>query len=355
MAGSDGSGADITAMVPNGRSPEPSRPGRCAGAGVGRGAPAAPPAQQGRPGQRRPHQRPGDQPAEEPARPSLSPPSRSASSARPPGSGRLAREPRRPARGRPRVDRPCQPAFLDCGPSVARMATMPIASTEHDHGRHQREVPDREERDAQPAADGGTRPGAQHRREERQRQPCRRRRRGRARRPLCTRSRRGARAASAGPMRHARRPDGRPRRARARPGRRARRRRSGRRRGTRRRRTARRPGRARRPRPGVSVSTLQAPPRAGSAGDHGADPAPSTSGARWRMRTAARNGAHAPPGPRPAGGVVGDERSRPRAGSSRVSRSSRRPSDDGVGRGVDAATRSAARPAPRRGPCAGPR
>ena len=95
--------------------------------------------------------------------------------------------------------------------------------------------------------------------------------------------------------------------------------RSGRRRGPRRRRTARRPGPGAAAQTGVSVSTSQRPPRAGSSGDAGRTVA-GIGVARWRIRISARNG-------------VADRRARRRRRSSPararcavVSRSSRRPS-----------------------------
>ena len=109
--------------------------------------------------------------------------------------------------------------------------------------------------------------------------------------------------------------------------------RCGRRRGTGRRRRARRPGRARSAHTGVSVSTIQRPPRAGSparratvAGDERRAMADADLGPERRQ---------APSASRPAGGSPATNVP-PSSAITRVSRSSRRAEHDRVGRGVDA-------------------
>ena len=200
-----------------------------------------------------------------------------------------------------------QPAFRDCGPSVARIATMPIAShATIERRRTSGKSPIARHVMPEPAADRRPGPRAEHRGDERQRQssagvaadqdvdagvdePDEERQRQRR------------------PDRHAPDPPARGSDVRRRPALRRRRGDPPAAEARRRRRTARRPG------PGAIAQTgvvgldgpgaHRAPARAGSP----AGPTRPTSGARWRIRTSARNGAQRRP--RAAGRRrVGDER-----------------------------------------------
>ena len=280
---------------------------------------------------------------------SLSPPSRSARSASEPSGRGPSPRCRGPAlRARPS---PVTAAFRDCGPSVARTATMPIADPD-DRRRDQREVPDREDVMPSRAPMAAPAQAPEHGREVRQRQPSAGVAADEHVDDVCTRPTRSA-SGSAGRW---------SRRAPAASRRRARRRGPAR----------VPPGAAIRPPPRHDVAVVQ---HAGLAGRDRPDrrvglddpaaaarrlrrPSPggpmrSTSGARWRMRTWAPERRQRRRR-RPPGGRVGHERDRlerdrrasrgPRAGRARWRWSPGR-----------CATRSAARRARRRGPCAGRR